>query len=478
VFKGTRSQSDENCDLNGVLSGLQSLAGNIGTFQPGDLLSVDMRIPESDTQTYAHGGIMVYGSGSPVFLSDQEGNSEIDDTVSDGKWHHRTFAVGDALSGQQPFGIEINDLRDTPVGDWEIDYANFVYTRANGTFFTLPVQAITTYVNNYVWLSSSPTSVCGSSNLTASVATIPVDSTEGITYFLDDHLGTTQEELSNGGWPIWEGQFTPFGQEIVNQKVINTTLGPLNADGTSMHYKFTGKGRDAESGLDYFGARYYGSTMGRFMSPDWSAKEDPVPYAKLDDPQSLNLYGYVGNNPLNRRDPDGHQDPSCGFPPTLADLVQHEWNSYWMTHRVRSPAEMKAEIAGWFSTSAPTVPFPGWDPTIAPNGEVGWRGKGDPASGRGAWVNPNTGEVYHPNLNHLLPIGPHWDYTDANGKQWRVYPDGRVEPKPEPKPKPTPQPNPAPTPNPSPTPNPTPNPSPSPTPNPTPNPTPTPKPGV
>ena len=42
------------------------------------------------------------------------------------------------------------------------------------------------------------------------------------------------------------------------------------------------------------------------MSPDWSAKEEPVPYAKLDDPQTLNLYEYVGNNPLVRDDPDGH----------------------------------------------------------------------------------------------------------------------------------------------------------------------------
>jgi hypothetical protein len=46
--------------------------------------------------------------------------------------------------------------------------------------------------------------------------------------------------------------------------------------------------------------------MGRFMSPDWSAKEDPVPYAKLDDPQTLNLYSYVQNNPLTRADADGH----------------------------------------------------------------------------------------------------------------------------------------------------------------------------
>jgi hypothetical protein len=42
------------------------------------------------------------------------------------------------------------------------------------------------------------------------------------------------------------------------------------------------------------------------MSPDWSAKATPIPYAKLDDPQSLNLYSYVENNPLIHVDADGH----------------------------------------------------------------------------------------------------------------------------------------------------------------------------
>jgi RHS repeat-associated protein len=77
-------------------------------------------------------------------------------------------------------------------------------------------------------------------------------------------------------------------------------------------FRCTGKERDAESGLDYFGARYLSSNMGRFMSPDWSAKEEPVPYSKLDDPQSLNLYSYVLNNPLSKSDPDGHED-CCDF---------------------------------------------------------------------------------------------------------------------------------------------------------------------
>lgn len=60
-----------------------------------------------------------------------------------------------------------------------------------------------------------------------------------------------------------------------------------------------GKERDAESGNDYFGARYYASSMGRFLSPDDQG-------GHLEDPQTLNLYSYVANNPLSRTDPAGH----------------------------------------------------------------------------------------------------------------------------------------------------------------------------
>jgi RHS repeat-associated protein len=80
-------------------------------------------------------------------------------------------------------------------------------------------------------------------------------------------------------------------------------------------YRYTGKERDTESGNDYFGARYYASSMGRFMSPDWTAQADPVPWAELGNPQTLNLYAYVGNNPLSRTDPFGHAtDPCQGIP--------------------------------------------------------------------------------------------------------------------------------------------------------------------
>jgi hypothetical protein len=47
------------------------------------------------------------------------------------------------------------------------------------------------------------------------------------------------------------------------------------------------------------------------MSPDWSERPEAVPYSVLDDPQSLNLYGYVRNNPLSHVDADGHCWPLC-----------------------------------------------------------------------------------------------------------------------------------------------------------------------
>jgi RHS repeat-associated protein len=88
--------------------------------------------------------------------------------------------------------------------------------------------------------------------------------------------------------------YLPFGEN-------NGTSGTC-----STSHKFTGKERDSESGLDNFGARYDSSQYGRFMTPDWSAKPISVPYADFSDPQTLNLYSYTRNNPLNHTDSDGH----------------------------------------------------------------------------------------------------------------------------------------------------------------------------
>ena len=72
------------------------------------------------------------------------------------------------------------------------------------------------------------------------------------------------------------------------------------------NYKFEGKERDTETGNDDFGARYYSNRFGRWLSADWSAVPVPVPYANLTNPQTLNLYAMVSDDPESFADLDGH----------------------------------------------------------------------------------------------------------------------------------------------------------------------------
>jgi RHS repeat-associated protein len=105
-----------------------------------------------------------------------------------------------------------------------------------------------------------------------------------------DWLGTERVRTTNTGAVCESIASLPFGDG-------QTTTGACYHS-SPLH--FTGKERDFESGLDYFGARFDSSSMGRFLSAD------ETKYSSKSDPQSWNLYSYVGNNPLGRIDPDGH----------------------------------------------------------------------------------------------------------------------------------------------------------------------------
>jgi RHS repeat-associated protein len=107
-------------------------------------------------------------------------------------------------------------------------------------------------------------------------------------YYFSDHLGSHSLVTNADGTHCEQDtDYYPYG-------------GQLNEHCTTpvaQNYKFTGKERDAESGLDEFGARYYASSLGRFMIPDWSESPTSVPYASLPYPQSLNLYSIRPEQP-------------------------------------------------------------------------------------------------------------------------------------------------------------------------------------
>lgn len=89
----------------------------------------------------------------------------------------------------------------------------------------------------------------------------------------------------------------------------------------------------------------------------------------------------------------------------------------------------KGASGAWSGTKGSKIKYPGNDASKSPGKGFEWRGSGSPNSGKGNWYNPKTREKWNPDLKHKEPQGPHWDYTDKNGNKYRVFPDGRIEPK-------------------------------------------------
>jgi RHS repeat-associated protein len=137
-----------------------------------------------------------------------------------------------------------------------------------------------------------------------------------VSYYFSDHLKTASVVTDASGTIQNESDYYPWGGEL------------QFANNLDNHYKFTGKERDQESGLDYFGARHYSNSLGRFITPDWSVTPVPVPYADLTNPQSLNQYAYVGGNPASKADPDGH----CCDLKDIGDFIGSAVNAFSSDH--------------------------------------------------------------------------------------------------------------------------------------------------
>ncbi len=114
----------------------------------------------------------------------------------------------------------------------------------------------------------------------------PGDPSPAQVYQLADTLGSASLTVDGAGTWISREEFTPFGQ---------TSFGGFS----KKRYRFGGKERDEESGLDYVGMRYYAPWLGRWTSTD------PAGMAS-----GFNLYTYVHNNPVNHTDPLGLQEVS------------------------------------------------------------------------------------------------------------------------------------------------------------------------
>jgi RHS repeat-associated protein len=122
----------------------------------------------------------------------------------------------------------------------------------------------------------------------------------GTSYLFTDMLGSVRTITDKNGNIEKCYDYLPFGRLLGPSDNGRNAAPCYSAPETKVDEKFTGQKRDKETGLDYFGARYFSAPLGRFTSPD-----KPLLDQHRVDPQSWNLYAYARNNPLKYIDPTG-----------------------------------------------------------------------------------------------------------------------------------------------------------------------------
>lgn len=279
---------DRGLKINGTNSGSGqyslfyfSGAGGLSnyTVQNGDKLYLTQY-----QQTGSKGGIVIGFTDSTNTNWNARDNSGYyaNDDQSQGTTHKRTIDLS-SFAGKKISTIAANSESDTVTGAWAIIYEQVSLVSADGTVHPL-----------FTGQSSSPLGAgTGSSGVTGRGSTVDTNRNKAIypttttTYYHTDAVGTARLISQGGGWPVWQGVFAPFGQEISPQISIDNN-------------KFATYQHEDESNLEHGVFRQYAGIEGRFTSPD--------PYfgsVDIGNPQSWNRYVYTGNTPTTAADPLG-----------------------------------------------------------------------------------------------------------------------------------------------------------------------------
>jgi RHS repeat-associated protein len=210
----------------------------------------------------------------PIFSYDPSGNTQNDSTIS------YTWDGESQLKSATNNGTTTNYTYDG-AGRRASKVGGKLYWYGSGGEILAETDASGNTLNEYIFFGGKR------------IAMLPAGGNP--IYYVEDLLGTSRVITSNAGVVCYDADFYPYGGE---RAYTNTC--PQN-------YKFEGKERDTETGNDDFGARYYSNRFGRWLSADWSSVPVPVPYANLTNPQTLNLYSMVADDPESFADLDGHE---------------------------------------------------------------------------------------------------------------------------------------------------------------------------
>ena len=147
-------------------------------------------------------------------------------------------------------------------------------------------------------------------------------------YLLTDHLGSTALVTNASGGVVGQQRYYPYGTGRPTDTALPTD------------YRFTGQRREGTIGLYDYGTRFYDPLLGRFLSADTVVPEPG-------NPQALNRYSYVLNNPLKYTDPSGHaifeenpDDPDVRWRTLKGQIVR---SAHWWT----APTDRRTELRNW-----------------------------------------------------------------------------------------------------------------------------------
>ncbi|SRR6266568_4268867 len=149
-------------------------------------------------------------------------------------------------------------------------------------------------------------------------------------YYHPDNLNSTSVLTDQSGNVVENTTYYPFGD--------------IRTGGTKSKQLYTGQENDPETGLDYYNARYYNSHIRRFTQPD-------TEIADIYNPQNLNRYSYVNNNPLTYNDPTGHFDI-----PVIGNILDIGFAIFDAVSVIRDPGNATNRAALALDVAAAVVP--------------------------------------------------------------------------------------------------------------------------
>lgn len=257
LLNNTRSQSFDYDELNRLTKSVNSVYGTrINSYdQIGNILTKDGISYGYGTKPHAVTSV----NGGLVYLYDANGN-----------------VFSDSLRGTT-YGYDYDNM-PTSTGN-----VSFTYDGTGTRVKKSTPSSTTVYVDKMYECTNG---VCAK-YIFAGSTRLARNSNGIVHYYHPDHLGSTIIVTDAAGAVAEDITYYPFGTSRQDSGTV------------SLSHKFTGQEKDSETGLYNYNARLYDADFGRFLTPD-SIVPDPT------NPQSLNRYSYVLNNPLLYSDPSGH----------------------------------------------------------------------------------------------------------------------------------------------------------------------------